>query len=149
AGLFIRSFLRLQSVDSGITADRVLVTRLSLPSIRYSNAASTSQFVATLLAEIHSPAAVTSALPLTGTNSRTDFIVRGIPPMRVEETPGAQNRWVSSEYFNVMGIPLIRGRNFQSLDRDGGEPVAIVDDALVQRFLGNNDPLQQSLVIDF
>jgi predicted permease len=149
AGLFIRSFIRLQSVDSGVKADHVLVTRFSLPSIKYSTSVSTSQFVTNLLAEIHAPAAVASALPLSGINSRTDFVVRGYPPTRVEDTPGAQNRWVSDDYFEVMGIHLIRGRRFQSFDRNRGEPVAIVDEALVQRFVGTNDPLQQSLIIDF
>src|SRR5262249_46341877 len=71
AGLLIQSFIRLQSVDSGIVADRVLVTRLSLPSMKYSSAALTTQFATTLLEAIHSPAAITSALPVSGINSRT------------------------------------------------------------------------------
>jgi putative ABC transport system permease protein len=149
AGLLIRSFIRLQSVTSGVVADHVLVTRLSLPPTKYSSAPLISQFVSRLIETIHSPAAVTSAVPLSGINSRTDFIVRGHPPAKVEDTPGAQTRWISSDYFKVMGIPLIRGRQFDSFDRQGAEAVAVVDEALEQRFIPQNDSAEQSLIIDF
>jgi predicted permease len=149
AGLLVKSFIRLQSVNTGVVAENVLVTRLALPPAKYSTALLVSRLVSTLLEKIDSPAAITSALPLSGVNSRTDFIVRGHAPAKVEDTPGAQNRWISDEYFKVMGIPLIEGRQFEPFDREGAELVTIVDKALKQRFMGDVDPVRQSLVIDF
>jgi putative ABC transport system permease protein len=48
---------------------------------------------------------------------------------------------VSSDYFRSLGIPLIRGREFDDRDRDGSPPVAIVDQAWVRRFSSTKDPL--------
>ena len=149
AGLLIQSFIRLQAVDTGFVADHVLATRVSLPPSKYSSAPLISRFVSTLVEKIQSPAAVISALPLSGVNSRTDFIVRGFPPAKVEDTPGAQTRFISNDYFQVMGIPLSRGRRFDSFDREGADRVVIIDEALKQRFIRDEEAIGQNLVIDF
>jgi predicted permease len=153
AGLLVRSFLRLQAVDSGIKPRNVLVTRMSLPMAQYSTTLRTAQFVSTLLDAIRrssgvGDAAVASALPLSGVNSRTEFFVTGYPPTNVADTPAAQTRWISEDYFDVMGIPIDRGKAFTAFDR-GSDLVGIVDEALVRRYMRNMNPLEQSLAIDF
>lgn len=154
AGLLVRSFLRLQAVDSGIHPDNVLVGRMSIPADKYSSAAKLTPFLTALLDGIHqipgvSEAAVASALPLSGVNSRTDFIVAGHPPSKAEDLPAAQTRWISEQYFRLMGIPIRRGRQFETFDRTESGRVGIVDEALAQRFMAGMDPLDQTLRIQF
>ncbi len=154
AGLLVRSFLRLEAVDSGINPENLLVGRMSLPVDKYSNAVRMTQFVTTLVDSLHqipgaAEAAVASALPLSGVNSRTDFIVAGHPPAKVEDMPAAQTRWISDQYFHVMGIPVRRGRPFGSFDRTDSERVGIIDEALARRFMPGMDPIDQTVFIEF
>src|SRR5262249_3299382 len=153
AGLLVRSFLLLQAVDTGITPGNVLVSRMSLPMAKYSTSLRTAQFVSTLLDAVRriagvGDAASVSALPLSGVNSRSEFFVSGYPPTNVADTPAAQTRWISEDYFDVMGIPIDRGKAFTAFDR-GADLVGIVDEALARRYMQDMNPLEQSLAIDF
>jgi predicted permease len=152
AGLVIKSFARLRSVNPGFGVDRALAVRLSLPPAKYSTGQSVRIFYDKLrprlsaLPGIESIAAA-SALPMSGLNARTEFVISGRPPAKSSEVPGAQHRWVSPGYFHTMKIPLLRGRDFVEQDNEQGAGVVVVDQALARRFFTDQDPLGAHILI--
>jgi len=146
AGLLIRSFINLQSVSAGIDTRNVFTVRLSLPATRYARPELMSAFVDRLIERVRElpqieSAGVGSVLPLSGMNTRADFSITGRPPVTIEEQPAAQNRWVTPDYFKAMGIPLLGGRDFNSLDTQRSQAVVVIDEAFAKRHFQNESPI--------
>ena len=146
AGLFLRTFLRMQAVSPGIATDHLLLMRLSLPKESYSTAASIRKFYdnlrqrVALLPGVES-VALGSVLPLSGMNTRTEFYISGRTPASPLDVPAAQNRWVSPGYFRTMHIPVIEGREFTEHDSENSEGVAVVDRTLAKKYWPDRSPL--------
>ena len=153
AGLLIKSFSRLQEVSPGFNPDNVLSVRLSLPPTRYPNRAAVTVFFDKVLPRIASltgvrAVGVTNVLPLSGMNVRADFTIVGRPPLKATEIPAAQNRWVSPGYFEAMGVPLIKGRDFAEQDNAQAPGAVIVDEALARRYWGDDDPIGSRIKLE-
>jgi len=149
-GLLIRSFTKLQSVSAGVDTRNVLSARLSLPATKYAQPDLMIAFVDRLLQNLqHVPGvrsvSMGSVLPLSGMNTRADFSIAGRPSLTEEERPAAQNRWVAPNYFRTMGIPLLRGRDFNDLDSRSSQSVLVIDEELAKRHFPNQDPLGMHL----
>jgi putative ABC transport system permease protein len=153
AGLLIRSFARLRSVTPGFDAARVIAVRLSLPQTRYSTGAAVKVFYDRIgprlgqLTGVESVGAI-SALPLSGMNVRTDFMIAGRPPDNPIDMPGAQHRWITPTYFQTMKIPLIRGRQLTERDNEHAPGAIVIDRALEQRFFQNTEALGSHLLVN-
>jgi predicted permease len=146
AGLLLRSFQKILSVDPGFRPDGVLTMRLALPDALYSKPEQVRNFYDTLidriktLPQVRSVGAV-SALPLGGQGgSGTNTIdTQFVPPANT--TPEVDERVVTPDYFKAMGITLVRGRFFDQRDSADASPVAIIDESLAQTFWPNQDPI--------
>jgi putative ABC transport system permease protein len=152
AGLLIRSFVKLQSISVGADTRNVLSVRVSLPAPKYAQSETMNAFVNALVESIQKlpgvdSASVASILPLSGMNTRADFIVAGHPPATEAERPAAQNRWVAPDYFRTMRIPILRGREFGPFDTSRSQPVAVIDAALAERYFRDENPLGQHLEV--
>ena len=115
AGLLMRSFLRLQSVDPGFNPTQTLSFELSLPDSRYEEETRQVAFFDRLLPRLRALPGVRSAdavlaLPLSGTNINISFAVVGRPPLSSAQQPTFQVRIATPGYFSAIGIPLTRGR---------------------------------------
>src|SRR5205085_873954 len=88
-------------------------------------------------------AAATTLVPLDpGGGGFTNGIhVEGRPPDRPGEFTGAQLTWITPGYFATMGIPLLRGRNFDSRDAWRTPPAIVVNEAFVRTHLGAQEPI--------
>jgi predicted permease len=153
AGLFVKSFLRLQAVSPGFNPENLLTVRLSLPRSKYSNRETVKIFYEKISPRLGSLPGVESVglisvLPLSGMNTRADYTIVGRPPLSPTEAPGAQNRWVSAGYFKTMGIPILKGREFTEHDTSSAQSVVIIDEALARRYWPNESPLGAHLKID-
>ncbi|MGH9863454.1 MAG: ABC transporter permease, partial [Candidatus Acidiferrales bacterium] len=151
AGLMVRSFLRLQSVDPGFQADAVLSGRVALPESKYPQAAQVLPFYDQLLNRLVTlpgvkAAAITTGVPLTG-GRETSFFVEAKPPARPEDMPLAFFDTVSADYFRAMGIPLRQGRFFTSADNAAALPVVVIDETLARQFFPGQSALGQRLKI--
>ena len=141
AGLMVRSLLRLNGVDPGFSADRLLTFRVTFPTSRYATYAAAmagQQQLAQRLAAIPGVGAVSSAtdIPVNGGSLITFTPDPALGPLP-EKVPVATTSLVQPGYFETMGIPLRAGRTFTSADGAGNEPVAIVGETLArQRFGG-------------
>jgi len=153
AGLLLKSFARLRGVSPGFDASNVLAVRFSLPPARYSSSASVKLFydkISSRIAKLPGVEGVSaaSALPLSGLIARTTFTIAGQPPANANEVPFAQHRWVGPGYFQVMKIPVARGRDLSDRDSDHSPGVIVIDQALQRRFFGDKEPLGKHVLID-
>lgn len=150
AGLLLRSFARLRDVDPGFRAEGVTTFAVSLPSTRYATAEQWDTFTSDLLARLHrvpgvSSAATSFVLPLSGGGFGFTFTISGRDPTGGADEPRAQVRVASTEYFQTMGIPLVRGRLFDERDRRDGASVLVISAELARRYFPGEDPIGRVL----
>lgn len=153
AGLFLRSFQRVQTVDPGFDPDRLLIARLSLPRGRYSDAATLVRFHESLSERLRSlpgveSVGVVSLLPLSGLNATTDFTVVEHPPLDPSQVPAALYRVADADYFRTLRIRMVRGRAFTSRDNAQAVPAVIINEHLASRFFPGEDPVGMHINLD-
>ena len=141
AGLMLRSMWNLQQVDPGFTASRVLTFRLQTTS-SYRALDRGLPYFEQVLARVRAVPGVTSVgainhLPMTGYSWSAQAWPEERPPDPRATPPTVAWRFIGWDYFRAMEIPLRQGRRFAATDRDGGQPVAIVNEALARRFYGD------------
>src|SRR5258706_1596851 len=146
AGLLIKTFWNLRSVEPGFNPDHLLTMRVELPEARYQEVAKQTRFRTQTLAAINSlpgvQAAMVSELPLSGNSLDHDFVIDGRPPIAPGDEPSLETRRVLGDYFHTMQIPLRLGRDFGPQDFVENAPlVGIANDMLVRQYFANEDPL--------
>jgi putative ABC transport system permease protein len=153
AGLLLRSFIRLCSINPGFQPDSVLTFRLPLGGGRNFAPERRAPFLEQVAAKLaalpgaRSVGAVDS-LPLTGLGVGSSFILEGHPEPPSDRRPLGLVRHVTAGYFTTMGIPLVAGREFTESDTPQAPFVAIVDQTLVRRFSAESSPLGIRLTMD-
>ena len=150
AGLLFRSFMRLQSVNAGFTAQQVLTAQLSPAGPRFQQDDSYSAFYEQVLERVRTIPGVTSAgtintLPLAG-GPTIAFRVEGRPILPVDRWVPTNMRSVSPDYFNTMNIPVLQGRSFTPEDRTGPRRL-LINQALAQRDFPNEDPVGKRITL--
>ena len=151
AGLLIRSFMRLQQVDRGFNTDNVLTMVIRLPDARYSEDPQVITFFTQALERIRQLPNVRSAgmvnfLPLYGgLGSNTGFKIEGRPEPPPGQGPGTDVRVVDAGYFQAMGIPLLRGRNFSDSEQKEPKRVILINEALARKHFPDEDPIGRRL----
>jgi predicted permease len=153
AGLLVRSFLRLQSVDPGYRTHQLLTLRLSLPKSRYAQRAALATFHHRLAPRLQAlpgvrEVGVASVSPLTPWRATINFTVEGQTPPRPEDVPLANYRAVDERYFAAMEIPVLRGRAFAPSDTPAAAPIVLVNRTLAERYWPGGDPVGARLRID-
>ncbi len=147
AGLMARSFLRLQDVNPGFDAQRVLTVGLFLPSTKYKEGPLVVAFYKELLSKVESlPGAISAGaidtLPLDVGGNVLGFVIEGRPPQQPgDDTPDAEHRVVSEDYFRTMGIPLLRGRLFEGQDGPNAPQAIVINETMAKRYFPGEDPL--------
>src|SRR5260370_33029763 len=129
AGLLIKSFWRLERVDTGLRTDHVLTMRLSPAASAYQKSPQIIGFYDHVLEQVRSlpgvdAAAVTDNLPLSGNDSDTMMEIEGRPFDVKELQMSTDFRVVTPGYFRVIGAQLSRGRIFSEADQEGVPLVA-------------------------
>ncbi len=143
AGLLVRSFVRLQSVDPGYDVHNVLTARIRLTPARYATMPQQLDFYQRVVQELrHQPgvesASVSQTLPMTGEVVSFRLGVQG-GAVDVEQD------MVDPAFFHTLRIPLLVGRRFTDDDRTDTQPVAIINAALAKRLWPNENPIGRTL----
>lgn len=145
AGLLIKGFLRLRSVDPGFNPANVITMYLQLPGTRYPQIPMQTNFRRELLARINAipgvEAAMITDLPLAGNYVDHRVVVDGQATRAEGTEPAVQTLSVMGEYFGVMQIPIRNGRDFSAMDREGQPRVAIVNEEFVRQLLPGQNPI--------
>ena len=150
AGLLFKSFRRVLEVQPGFRTEDLVTIRVNLPGT-YESVAAVTQLYKRMYDSLAAIPGVTGAtlvnrLPISGGEANGDINIES-RPSRSGELGTSTFRRVMPNYFNVLGIPLVRGRAFD--DRDGGSPIrpVIIDDAFAHRFWPNGDAIGQRIKI--
>jgi len=145
AGLLLKAFSRLRSVNPGFNPQNITTMYMQLPLTRYKEIPRQTQFRRQLLAGLNSlpgvEAAMITDIPFGGNDVDHAVIIDGRPPLPVGSEPDAQTVSVMGDYFRVMEIPVRAGRTFTEMDREGQPLVAVVNEQFVKQFFSHEDPL--------
>jgi len=145
AGLLIKGFSRLRSVNPGFNPTNVMTMHLQLPATRYAEIPSQTEFRRQVLASLNSlpgvDAAMVTDIPLGGNYVGHSFVIDGRPPVPVGAEPETQTLSVMGDYFRVMQIPIRAGRGFTAMDREGQPLVAVVNEEMVRKFFPHENPI--------
>jgi putative ABC transport system permease protein len=146
AGLMIRSFENLVNVNPGFNPENVLTARITLTRPVYAQHEERVRFVDQTLERLKAlpgvqAAAFVAPMPFSGGNVGSDFRIEGRPRPEPGKEPEANNRSVTAEYFQALGIPLRKGRYFSAADRRGDVGVAIINETLARRYFAGEDPI--------
>jgi putative ABC transport system permease protein len=154
AGLLVRSFMALMHVDPGFDPSRAITMKVTLPAAKYPTATAIRAFFDRLYARVDALPGVeasggVSFLPLTGIGSATGFTIEGKEAPAPGQEPVTDVRAISHDYFRAMGIPLLRGRFFDS--RENGERLrrVIVSESLASRYFPGEDPIGRRIVLSW
>ena len=148
AGLMIKSFSKLLNVPPGFDPNNVLTGEIGLTRQAYENPEECARYVDQTLARLRSlpgveRTAFVAPMPFSGGDVGSDFRIEGKPVPEPGNEPFANNRSVTSEYFQAMKIPLLKGRYFNEQDRRSGIGAAIVNQTFVQNYFPNEEVLGQ------
>ncbi|MDE3135774.1 MAG: ABC transporter permease [Acidobacteriota bacterium] len=151
AGMLGRTLLRLSSLNPGVNARNVLVTRAALSPAMLADPARIPAAWQEVLDNARLVPGVESAAIVDTVPMREDYNQIGysttpaVPP--VNQRPLALATCVTPDYLQVMRIPLLEGRFFTGQDRKGAEPVVVIDRVLSERAFGRHDPVGKQLWI--
>jgi predicted permease len=153
AGVFLKSLAKLHDVDLGFRPRGLMTAALALPERAYETPAKQIAFLRSALEQLANSPGVESAaagvpLPFSGFGASSSFAIEGRAAPPGDPGPHGDIRQVSAGYFDTMGIRLIRGRTFTEQDRQGSQPVAVIDENLAREYWPNQDPVGRRLRID-
>ena len=152
AGLLIRSFQLLRNVDTGFRTENALTMRMVLPFPKYAKAETRRAFFDEVLPKIRELPGVESAgmitfLPLSFHGMNFNFSVEGQPAPGDTKLPFALFRVVSPDYFRALGIPLRRGRYFDSRDSADAQPAVLVNRRLAEQYWPGEEAIGKRLKV--
>jgi putative ABC transport system permease protein len=150
AGLMIKSFVQLQSVNAGFDTRNLLTMEITLPPSRYGQNQQQIAFFQQALEQMKSLPGVQAAgavqdLPFKFNEMsfpvKIDDALQGQLAQSASEQPKAVYRAVTDDYFRALGIPLLEGRSFTAQDDQNSNPVVVINQAMANRFWPGEDPL--------
>ena len=151
AALMLKTLQNLRAVDTGFNKENVLFASVN-PSLNGYTPERSMNFYDELLLKTRalpgvSSASLASDTPISGGWDQLSLVVEGYTPREGERT-SSEMTVVSSDYFKVLGIPLVSGRDFNSQDRAGSPKVVIVNEKMARYFFGTTDVLGKRIGVD-
>ncbi len=146
AGLLVRSFGQLVAVPPGFQTDRLLTFTVTVPPAVYKEPSQRTAFFNRLADELDRlPGAravtMTTTLPVAGRGNGAWFNMVDRPVPADRTPPGVPNRTVRTNYFQALGIPLLKGRYFTERDGIDANRVVIISESVARRFWPGEDPV--------
>jgi putative ABC transport system permease protein len=143
AGLMIRSFMKLYSMDIGVDTSRMLTMRLSLPEKKYPTPDQRRLFYDALLPRLSAvpgiaAASITSAPPAAGAGSR-QMEIEGRAPADAKKLPDVTTMFVSDTYFDTLGVTMRQGRALRETDGKHGSEGAVVNARFASQYFPGED----------
>src|SRR5262245_46964048 len=153
AGLLIRSFLRLQGLETGFNSRNVLTMRVALPGARYNDDAKRVNFFAQALERMRTLPGVEAAgainyTPFLGLGTRTGFDIEGRSKPLPDQSMGTTDLCVTDQnFFRALEIPLKRGRLFTEQEVREQRNVVVINEELAQKYFPNEEALGKRIYI--
>lgn len=152
AGLLLRSFSLLSGVAPGFDGTNVMTMFTLLPPARYPDDSTRSRFEQRVLADLNALPGVRSAaaintLPLSNLGNNTSIEIIG-HPVDPGHRPSVAYRILGGTYFPTLGMKIVDGRDFSSIDTHESAPVAIINQAAARRFFPDVEPVGKQLKLN-
>lgn len=152
AGLLVRTFAHLLSVDPGFNPDHVLTFELSLPSTSYPDNPHMVSFYDRVLQTLDQTpgikaAGVVEAVPMEGATESTIIRIPEHPGIGGRAHPLVDYTIASPGYFRSIGTPLIRGREFLPSDNNNSQAVTIVNQSMATKFWPKEDAIGKQVIV--
>lgn len=149
AGLLLRSFVRLLDVDNGFRPQRILTAEFALPPVVVP-VEQRGPYVESVLERVKvlpgvQSAALISDLPMGGGETVTTITIEGRPAPKPGEVTTVALRTVSPGYFEIMSVPLRKGRYFTPQDRKDSIPSVVINDVMAKELFPAEDPLNHRI----
>jgi putative ABC transport system permease protein len=151
AGLLIRSVLNLQAINLGLAAERLVLVDLHLPSAAYAERGRRAQFLDQVITQLEAVAGISAVTPV----NVAPFTDRGwdVPRVTAEgqsndqaaSNPSLNLESIHPNYFSTIEAPIVRGRAFSAVDRQGTVAVAIVSEDVAPRLWPGQNPVGKRL----
>jgi predicted permease len=151
-GHLIRGVYEFDHQDLGFAHDHLLTAGIALDHARYSGITQQKDFVRDLLFELQQipgvkQVTIASTLPATWTDE-VSIHVRGNDNARANQQQRAGDRVITPEYFNAIGVRMLRGRGFTDGDTANSPPVVVVNQQFVHKYLHDGDALGKQVKLD-
>lgn len=148
AGLLIESFWNLQHLDAGFQTDHLLTMQVWLPKTTYPSGAEVRRFYDEVIRRVAALPGVRGATainyrPFLGMGAGTPIEVDGAKVSQADSSPVTGYRVVAPGFLRVLGQPLVAGRDFTEHDTNESDGVAIVNEAMAQRYWPGVNPIGQ------
>ena len=152
AGLLLRSFERMQSVAPGFQPDHLLAADIPLSQTEYPQPEQRFQFFDRLLERVRTLPGVRSAgassfLPMNGNGGIIRFNIYDRPPKNTSEYSAVGFRFITPNYLETIGVPLISGRMFTENDREHAPDVVIINQSMAKQYFPDRSPLGKRMQI--
>jgi putative ABC transport system permease protein len=152
SGLGAIGINRFLNGDQGYNPDNLLTMKLVLSEGRHPDADAWRRFATTAVERLRAVPGVTSAaavniMPAFGGNSSRGIEIDGRPNPANADPPRVDYRSATPALFEVLQVPIVRGRGFSDSDREGTQLTAIVSESLARRFWPDADPIGRRLRI--
>jgi predicted permease len=144
AGLLMRSVANLRAIHPGLEAHGAVAVDATMPTRLGSS--DRRRAILDMLVTLEGvpgvgSVAATQKIPLRGSGDNWGIGIRGKP----DAGGTTAFRMVTRDYFATLGMPIVKGRNFEPSDREGSERVTIINEALAAKYFPNENPLGQVL----
>jgi predicted permease len=144
AGLMIQSFWRLMNVSPGFDSDKLMTADVVMRRSKYGEGVQRAAAYQDALQRVAAVPGVQAAaaiypLPLGGSFEAYTFSIEGRPPAAPGQTPAADYRLVSPDYFRTMGIQLLKGRFFTDSDHKDAPHVMIINESFARKHFANEE----------
>ncbi|MBI2496402.1 MAG: ABC transporter permease [Opitutae bacterium] len=151
AGLLVRSLARIASVSVGFDQTNLLVVPIQLAEARYGGSEQATGFFENAVDRLKSLPAVSAVAAATGAPfanvNGMPLVVEGRAYTDITQLEGLIFAGVTTDYFKAQGLRLVRGRVFADTDRAGSQPVIVLNEAAVKKFVPGGDPLGRRVML--
>ena len=152
AALMVKSLVRLVGIDSGLDSANVLVMEMTLPQPEFFGAPIRKNFCGDVIERVGALPGVLSVgaishLPLGGSNANRGFSIEG-KTLPQGQSPSAAYRVTCPGYFAALGIPIVRGRDFDARDTTESPGVLIINEEMARQYWPGEDPVGRRIRTD-
>lgn len=144
SALMIQSMARMLRVDTGLRTDHLITAEVSMSPTRYPSGEAQALFTKKLFDTLRArPEFSAVAMSNNSILSHATEVISFDPAVlgSTDKEVNIEGRSVSPGFFPAMGVPVLRGRDFNEHDAKGSPEVAVINDAMAKRFFPGQDPL--------